>query len=55
MLDDFSLVKYIPLNINNEESVTDLLVQTDMAIQYGEDGDVRTTDFGYSDPEDEDE
>ncbi|XP_050734135.1 GPN-loop GTPase 3-like [Eriocheir sinensis] len=52
VLDDFSLVRYVPLNINNEESLTDVLIQTDFALQYGEDLDVRSKDFEYPDPED---
>lgn len=52
VLDDFSLVRYVPLNINNEESLTDVLIQTDFALQYGEDLDVRGKDFEYPDPED---
>lgn len=53
VLEEFSLVRYIPLNIHNEESLTDLLIQTDFAVQYGEDGDVKTQDFEYPDPEEE--
>ncbi|XP_045128004.1 GPN-loop GTPase 3-like isoform X2 [Portunus trituberculatus] len=52
VLDDFSLVRYIPLNINDEESLTDVLIQTDFALQYGEDLDVKGKDFEYPDPED---
>lgn len=55
VIDDFSLVRYIPLNINNEESLTDLLIQTDFALQYGEDTDVKTRDFEYQDKDDEEE
>lgn len=54
MLDDFSLVRYIPLNIQTEESLMDVLIQADLAVQYGEDSDVKTTDYEYPDP-DEDE
>ncbi|KAK7071118.1 GPN-loop GTPase 3 [Halocaridina rubra] len=53
VLEEFSLVRYIPLNINSEESLTDLLIQTDFAVQYGEDLDVKTKDFEYPDPDDE--
>lgn len=52
VLDDFSLVRYVPLNINEEESLTDVLIQTDFALQYGEDLDVKSKDFEYPDPED---
>lgn len=53
VVEDFSLVKFFPLNIQNPENVNDILMMIDNAIQFGEDGDVRTTDFDY--PEDEDE
>lgn len=52
VLDDFSLVRYVPLNINKEESLTDVLIQTDFALQYGEDFDVKGKDFELPDPED---
>ena len=35
----------------SEESMMDVLVQTDAALQYGEDLDVRTRDFEYPDPD----
>ncbi|XP_055861759.1 GPN-loop GTPase 3-like [Biomphalaria glabrata] len=37
LLDDFSLVHFVPLDYTDEESITDLLMRIDMAIQYGED------------------
>ena len=40
-MDDYSLVAFLPLNIKDEDSVSDVLVQVDNAIQYGEDLDVR--------------
>lgn len=52
LIEDFSLVRFIPLNINDEESISDLLMIIDNAIQYGEDMDVRTRDF---DPPEEEE
>ncbi|KAL5275196.1 GPN3 family protein [Megaselia abdita] len=42
---DFSLVKFIPLNFNDNESIQDLLLQIDNVIQYGEDADVKVNDF----------
>jgi len=36
-VDDFSLVKYVPLNATDEDSVALVLAQIDNAIQYGED------------------
>lgn len=46
LLDDFSMVTFTPLDISDEESVEDLLLQIDMAIQYGEDQEVKTQEFG---------
>lgn len=33
------------MNIDDEESIQDLLMQIDNVIQYGEDADVKTRDF----------
>eukprot|EP00128_Syssomonas_multiformis_P002449 Colp12_sorted_trinity150504_noHs@14960 len=41
LLDDYSMVNYIPLNINSTNSVTYLLSTVDYAIQYGEDLEVK--------------
>mmetsp|Transcript_19795 Transcript_19795/g.32452 ORF Transcript_19795/g.32452 Transcript_19795/m.32452 type:complete len:279 (-) Transcript_19795:405-1241(-) len=37
LVDDFSMVRFNPLDINDEESLEDLLLQIDLAIQWGED------------------
>lgn len=37
MLDDYGLVKFLPLDPTDEESINDVLLQADLAIQYGED------------------
>lgn len=55
LLDDYSLVKFFPLDITNEENVQDLLIFVDNTIQYGEDLEVKTRDFDYPDRDDEDE
>ncbi|OQR71408.1 GPN-loop GTPase 3-like [Tropilaelaps mercedesae] len=52
VVDDFSLVRFVPLNIRNEESIADALMFIDNAIQYGEDLDVKTAEFEYPDPDD---
>lgn len=52
LIEDFSLVRFTPLNLNNEESISDLLMIIDNIIQYGEDADVKTHDFEQPDPED---
>lgn len=45
VLDDYSLVKFFPLDITSEENVLDLITMIDNTIQYGEDADVKTADF----------
>ncbi|XP_011202998.2 GPN-loop GTPase 3 [Bactrocera dorsalis] len=52
LIEDFSLVRFVPLNIDDEESIQDLLLQIDNVIQYGEDADVKIRDF---DPPEEEE
>ena len=41
------------LNITNEENVQDLLIFADNKIKYGEDLEVKTKDFKYLDPDDD--
>lgn len=41
LIDDYSLVAFLPLNIKDEESISDILIQIDNTIQYGEDLEVR--------------
>ncbi len=42
-IDDYSLVQFQPLDINEEDSITSLLLYIDNAIQYGEDLEVKVT------------
>ena len=42
VLDDYSLVKFFPLDVSKEENVSDLLMVIDNTIQYGENLDVKT-------------
>ncbi|ORM40598.1 GPN-loop GTPase 3 [Babesia sp. Xinjiang] len=42
LLEDFNLVTFIPLNINDEASLEQIVVATDMSLQYGEDAEPRT-------------
>ena len=35
------MVSFVPLNLCDEDSITNVLIQIDNAIQYGEDLDVR--------------
>jgi len=37
VIEDYKMVNFLPLDISDEESITDLLAQIDNAIQYGED------------------
>ncbi|XP_054281858.1 GPN-loop GTPase 3-like [Macrosteles quadrilineatus] len=53
IIEDFSLVRFHPLNIKDEENLADLLLTINNVIQYGEDADVKTKDFEYPDPEEE--
>ncbi|KAL9890858.1 GPN-loop GTPase 3 [Glossina fuscipes] len=53
LIEDFSLVRFIPMNIDDEDSLQDLLLQIDNVIQYGEDGDVKMHDFDPPDNEKE--
>lgn len=44
LLDDYTMVSFVPLNINDEESVDHVLMTVDHAVQYGEDLEVRGAD-----------
>ena len=37
VVDDYSMVKFYPLDITDDDSVRDILTQADLSIQYGED------------------
>ncbi|KAH9405836.1 GPN-loop GTPase 3 [Tyrophagus putrescentiae] len=45
IVDDYSLHKFLPLAINNEDLLNDVLNVVDNSLQYGEDGDVAVRDF----------
>lgn len=55
LIEDFSLVRFTPLNLNDEENIADLLLTIDNVIQYGEDADTKTKDFEQPDEEDNDD
>jgi len=38
---DYSLVKFYTLDMSEEDSITNLLTEIDLSIQYGEDHDVK--------------
>ena len=45
LLDDYSMVGFIPLNINEEDSIAHVLATVDHAINYGEDLEVKGADY----------
>lgn len=53
LIDEFSMVSFIPLDLRKERSIQYVLSQIDLAIQYGEDADVKVKDFDF-DPEGDD-
>jgi len=53
VLDEFSLVSFIPLDITEEDSIGDVLLQIDMAIQFGEDAEVKVRDFDEGEMDDD--
>jgi GTPase SAR1 family protein len=44
LLDDYSMVSFVPLNITDEESIDHVLSHVDHTIQYGEDLEIRGAD-----------
>jgi len=54
LIEDFSLVRFTPLNVNDEENIGDLLMTIDNIIQYGEDCDVKVRD-DFDPPEEEED
>lgn len=50
MIEDYSLVKFLPLDQTDEDSINDVLLQIDSSIQYGEDLEPREM---RDDPEDD--
>ncbi|XP_017790861.1 PREDICTED: GPN-loop GTPase 3 [Habropoda laboriosa] len=55
LIEDYSLVRFYPLNIKDEESIADIKLTIDNIIQYGEDADVRVRDFDEPVEDDKDE
>jgi hypothetical protein len=45
LVDDYALIKFMPINIFDEDSLNDVLLSVDNAIQYGEEEDVKVRDF----------
>ena len=40
-IEDYSLVQFLPLNMSQEDTISDVMLYIDNAIQYGEDLDVK--------------
>lgn len=49
LLEDFNLVNFLPLNVNDEAALEQLVVTTDAALQYGEDAEPRANFDMYAD------
>lgn len=54
LIEDFSLVRFYPLNIKDEENIADIFLTVNNIIQYGEDLDVRDKDFDLFEADGED-
>ncbi|DBA70503.1 TPA: hypothetical protein ACH3X2_011904 [Trebouxia sp. C0005] len=54
LLDDYSMVSFVPLDVSNEESIEEVLHYIDNSIQYGEDADVKIRDFENEDADEPD-
>ncbi|XP_052072703.1 GPN-loop GTPase 3-like [Mytilus californianus] len=55
VIEDYSLVKFVPLDMSEEDSITDLLLQIDNAIQYGEDLEPKECNYEEAEPNDPDD
>lgn len=45
VIDDYSLVKFVPMNMYEEESLNDILFAVDEALQFDEEREVKVKDF----------
>lgn len=54
LIEDYSLVRFLPLNIKNENSIADIKITIDNVLQYGEDTEVKIRDFDEQCPDDND-
>ncbi len=62
-IEDYSLVRFLPLDNSDEESIGDLLLSIDIALQHDEDQEVRIPkeedrelpNFGAGDDDDDDD
>lgn len=53
LIEDFSLVRFYPLNNKDEENISDIFLTVNSIIQFGEDEDVKAKDIDLFDEEDE--
>lgn len=53
LIESYSLVKFLPLNIKDEDNVGDIKLTIDNVMQYSEDTEVRPRDFEEQCPDDE--
>lgn len=44
-IEDYSLVRFMPLSVNKESLLDDILLATDLSLDYGADEDVKDRDF----------
>ncbi|GAB0099243.1 GPN-loop GTPase 3 [Sergentomyia squamirostris] len=54
LIDSFSLVRFVPLDISDEENINEVLLIVDNVIQYGEDFDVKVRDHEDDDDDPDD-
>lgn len=45
LLDEFSLVSFLTLDISDDDSIGEVLAHIDMATQFGEDAEVKVREF----------
>lgn len=51
VIDDYSLVKFVPMNMHEEESLNDIFFAVDNALQYDEELEVKARDIGLAEEE----
>lgn len=45
VVDDFMIVSFVMLDSTDEDSIEEVLIRTDHAVQYGEDQEVKENDY----------
>lgn len=54
LIENYSMVKFYPLNIQDEESISDIMMLINNIIQFGEDAEVKMKDYGDDDQNNDD-